>query len=90
MSYALDLPWEYIGKVTLGTSVKILNQRIGDFSDTGTGVDIGILSQHDYMRGLLIGCNLQDIVGAETKLVAVTEKVDRTILFRSRIFISFR
>ncbi|MBN2183691.1 MAG: PorV/PorQ family protein [Candidatus Krumholzibacteriota bacterium] len=80
LAYAFDLPWEYIGKVTIGSSVKILNQRVGDFSDSGTGVDVGLLYRQDYIRGLTIGCNLQDIVGAETKLVAVSEKVDRTIL----------
>ncbi|MBN2072186.1 MAG: PorV/PorQ family protein [Candidatus Krumholzibacteriota bacterium] len=81
LSYAFDLPWEYAGKITVGSSVKILNQRIGDFSDTGTGMDLGILYRHDFLRGLIIGCNLQDIIGAETKLVAVTEKVDRTLAF---------
>ncbi|MCK4236412.1 MAG: PorV/PorQ family protein, partial [Candidatus Krumholzibacteria bacterium] len=81
LAYAFDLPWTYIGKVTMGSSVKILNQSVGDFSDTGAGLDVGFLCRPPYTGGLVLGCNLQDIVGAEIKLVAVSEKVDRTLMF---------
>ncbi|MBU8922158.1 MAG: PorV/PorQ family protein [Bacteroidales bacterium] len=80
LSYAFDLPWQRFGKFSLGTSVKILNQRIGDYSDTGTGLDIGLLYHQDMVKGLVFGCNIQDIVGAETKLVTIPDKVDRTIM----------
>ncbi|MCK4537439.1 MAG: PorV/PorQ family protein [Candidatus Krumholzibacteria bacterium] len=80
LSYAFDLPWQKFGRFSLGTSVKILNQRIGDYSDTGTGLDIGLLYHQDMVEGLVFGCNIQDIVGAETKLVTIPDKVDRTIM----------
>ncbi len=80
ISYAFDMPWKFLGRYTIGSSVKILNQGIGEFSDTGTGVDIGILFRQDLIKGLVLGCNLQDLAGAQTKLVSVTEKVDGTII----------
>lgn len=80
LGYAFNLPWRYIGEVTAGSSVKMLNQRVGDFSGVGTGVDIGLLYKPKYVRNLVVGCNLQDIVGAETKLVTVSDKVPRTIM----------
>lgn len=89
LSYAFDFPWEYLVKLTVGSSVKILNQRVGDFSDTGTGYDVGFLLRQDYLKGLVLGCNLQDIVGAETKLVAVSDKVYRTIMLGAGYTYSF-
>jgi tetratricopeptide (TPR) repeat protein len=80
LGYALDLPWRYIGDVTAGSSIKVLNQRVGTFSAAGTGIDIGFVYRPKYVRRLSIGCNLQDIVGAQTKLVTISDKVDRTIM----------
>jgi len=80
LGYALDLPWRYIGEVTAGSSVKVLTQRVGGFSGTGAGLDVGLLYAPKYVRHLRIGCNLQDIIGAETKLVTVSDKVPRTIM----------
>jgi tetratricopeptide (TPR) repeat protein len=81
LGYGFDLPWSLLGQLTLGSSVKVLHQRVGEFSDTGTGLDLGLLYRSRYLRGFTVGANLQDIIGAETKLVAVTEKVDRTMMF---------
>jgi len=81
LSYAVNLPWDYFGHFTIGSSVKVLHQRVGDFSDTGTGMDVGLLYQPPVLDGLILGCNLQDIIGAETKLVSVSERVDRTLMF---------
>ena len=81
LGYAFDMPWwKFLGEFTFGSSVKILNQRVGDNSDTGTGLDFGFLYHPPVLKDVVIGCNLQDVVGAETKLVAVSEKVDRTIM----------
>jgi len=80
LGYAFNLPWRYIGDVTAGSSVKVLTQRVGEFSDTGAGLDIGFICRPKYARNLLIACSLQDIIGAETKLVSVRDKVDRTIM----------
>lgn len=80
LGYAFDLPWRYVGDVTAGASVKALNQRVGEFSAAGTGLDIGFVYRPKYVRRVAVGCNLQDIVGAETKLVTLTDKVDRTIM----------
>ena len=80
LGYALDLPWRQIGDVTLGSSVKVLSQRVGESSASGTGLDVGFVYRPKYVSRLSIGCNLQDIVGAETKLVTLTDKVDRTIM----------
>jgi tetratricopeptide (TPR) repeat protein len=80
LGYALDLPWHHIGDVTAGSSVKVLSQRVGEYSAAGTGLDIGFVYRPRYIRRIAIGCNLQDIVGAETKLVTLTDKVDRTIM----------
>jgi len=80
LGYAFTVPWRYAGEVVAGSSVKLLMQRVGEYSDTGAGLDIGFLYRPPRVRGLVVGCNLQDIVGAETKLVSVSEKVDRTIM----------
>jgi tetratricopeptide (TPR) repeat protein len=80
IAYAYTLPWRYAGAVTAGSSVKMLSQRVGDYSDTGTGVDVGFVFRPRWVEGLSLGCNLQDIVGAEIKLVSVSEPVDRTIM----------
>ncbi|MDD4857159.1 MAG: PorV/PorQ family protein [Candidatus Krumholzibacteria bacterium] len=80
LGYAFTLPWRYIGEMTAGSSVKLLSQRVGDYSDTGTGVDIGLLYKPKYVRNIVIGCNIQDLIGAETKLVTVSDKVPRTIM----------
>lgn len=80
LGYAFDVPYDYIGDFTAGVSIKILNQRIGDYSDTGVGMDLGLLYRHDYLRGLVLGCNVQDAMGAEIKLQSISERVDRTIM----------
>lgn len=80
LGYAYTLPWRWAGEVTAGSSVKVLSQRVGEFSDTGTGADIGLLYRPRWLKDARIGVNLQDVVGAETKLVSVSEKVDRTIM----------
>ncbi len=80
LGYAFNLPWEYLGRITLGSSVKVLNQRVGNYTDTGTGMDLGVLYRPPVVKGLTLGCNIQDMVGAETKLVSVTEKVYRTVM----------
>lgn len=81
LAYAFDLPWTHFGKITAGSSVKILSQRVGEFSSTGTGLDVGFLYRVPRIEGLVLGCNLQDIVGAETKLQSVPERVDGTVMF---------
>lgn len=80
LAYAFDLPWRWLGTASVGSSVKFLNQRVGDFSDNGTGIDAGLVFRPGRLDGLSLGCNFQDVVGAETKLVETTERVDRTIM----------
>jgi len=80
LAYAFDLPWTFLGRYTIGSSVKVLNQSVGDFSDMGTGADLGLLFRQDFIKGLVLGCNIQDIVGARTKLVSVSDQVYRTIM----------
>ncbi len=80
LAYAFDLPWTFLGRYTIGSSVKVLNQSVGDFSDMGTGADLGLLFRQDYVKGLVLGCNIQDVVGARTKLVSVSDQVYRTIM----------
>ena len=81
VSYAFDVPWQFGGIWSVGTSIKILNQRVGDYSDTGTGLDLGLLYRVKYIDGLCFGVNLQDIVGAKTKLVSASDEVYRTMMF---------
>ncbi len=81
VSYAFDLPWHFAGTWSVGTSIKILHQRIGDYADTGTGLDLGLLYSIEYIDGLYLGVNLQDIVGAKTKLVSASDEVYRTMMF---------
>jgi len=81
LAYGFDLPWNLLGRLTLGSSIKILHQRVGDYSDTGSGIDVGLLYRTKYMEGFTIGANMQDIVGAETKLQETSDKVDRTMMF---------
>jgi len=81
VSYAFDVPWRFAGTWSVGTSIKILHQRIGDYADTGTGLDLGFLYRVKYIEGLHLGVNLQDIVGAKTKLVSASDEVYRTMMF---------
>lgn len=81
VAYAFNLPWRFAGTYTLGASVKVLNQKVGDFSDTGTGLDLGLVYRQDYIEGLSLGANIQDIVGARTKLVSASDEVYRTMMF---------
>ncbi len=81
VSYAFDMPWQFAGTWSVGTSIKILSQRVGDYSDTGTGLDLGLLYRMKYIDGLVFGANLQDIVGAKTKLVSASDEVYRTMMF---------
>lgn len=90
LGYAFDLPWRYIGGVTVGSSVKILSQRVGDFSDTGTGIDVGLLYRPPRVRGAVVGCNFQDVIGAETKLVSVSDKVYRTMMIGAGYTYAFK
>ncbi len=80
VSYAFDMPWRFAGTWSVGTSIKILNQRIGDYSDTGTGLDLGLLYRIEYIDGLTFGMNIQDLVGAKTKLVSASDEVYRTMM----------
>lgn len=80
LSYAFDVPWRFAGLFSVGTSVKILSQRVGEFADTGTGVDLGLLYRQNWIEGLILGVNLQDIAGASTKLVSESDKVYRTLM----------
>jgi len=81
LSYAFDLPWRWAGLVSVGASVKVVDQTVGEYGDIGTGLDVGLLYRQDWLPGLVLGVNLQDIVGARTKLVAVSDKVYRTMMF---------
>lgn len=80
LGYAFTVPWRYLGEITAGTSVKVLSQRLGDLSSIGTGLDIGLLYAPRHLRNFIIGCSVQDAIGAETKLVTANDKVDRTIM----------
>ncbi len=81
LAYAFDVPWRYMGAFTLGSSVKVLNQKVGNYSDAGAGMDLGMIYRPSIAKGFVLGFNFQDIIGAETKLVAISEKVDRTLMF---------
>jgi tetratricopeptide (TPR) repeat protein len=81
VSYAFDVPWKFAGRWSIGSSIKVLHQKIGDYADTGTGLDIGLLYRVKYLEGLIFGVNLQDIVGAKTKLVSASDEVYRTMMF---------
>ncbi|MBD3180134.1 MAG: PorV/PorQ family protein [Candidatus Latescibacteria bacterium] len=80
LGYAFHLPFEYLGRFTAGASIKFLNQRIGDYSDNGAGMDLGLIYRQQYLEGLVLGCNLQDLIGAETKLRNRIDRLDRTLM----------
>jgi tetratricopeptide (TPR) repeat protein len=90
LGYAFNVPWDYLGKITVGSSMKVLSQRVGDYADNGMGIDVGVLYRPNQLRGLILGCNIQDAVGAETKLVSVTEKVYRTIMVSAGYSLAFK
>jgi tetratricopeptide (TPR) repeat protein len=81
VSYAFDVPYRFAGTWSVGTSIKILHQKIGEYADTGTGLDLGLLYRASYIDGLTFGVNLHDIVGARTKLVSASDEVYRTMMF---------
>jgi tetratricopeptide (TPR) repeat protein len=81
VSYAFDMPWRFGGIWSVGSSIKVLHQKIGEYADTGTGIDLGLLYRVKYIDGLSFGVNLQDIVGARTKLVSASDEVYSTMMF---------
>jgi tetratricopeptide (TPR) repeat protein len=89
LGYAFNVPWRFLGEVTAGSSIKVLNQRVGDFSDTGTGLDIGFLYRPRLLRNVNFALCVQDAIGAETKLVTSSDKVDRTIIAGAGYSITF-
>jgi tetratricopeptide (TPR) repeat protein len=74
-SYGRGLPFRSPFNVRLGTSIKVVSQRMGDSGADGVGVDFGALYPVPFVKGLSVGVALRDMPGARLKLV---EKVERT------------
>jgi tetratricopeptide (TPR) repeat protein len=81
VSYAASRHFGWVfGELAAGASFKVSRQTVDPFSSTAPGVDIGIRYIPDRMKSLVLGVNLQDIVGAQYKLDLEEDTVDRTIL----------
>ncbi|HEX5132814.1 MAG TPA: hypothetical protein VFX92_10035 [Candidatus Krumholzibacteria bacterium] len=70
----------FLGSLAMGASFKINRQIVDPYSSTAPGVDIGFRWVPDAAKSLSVGVNLQDVVGAQYKLVFESDKVYRTIM----------
>ena len=74
-SYGRSLPFKPPFDLRLGTSIKVVSQRMGDSGADGVGLDFGAIYPVAYVKGLTLGVSLRDTPGAQLKLV---EKVETT------------
>jgi tetratricopeptide (TPR) repeat protein len=81
LSYGIARRLPYLaGETSFGVSAKLQHQEVEPFSATGTGLDLGFLYRPDRFENLALGANLQDVIGADLKLVSEEEPVPFTLL----------
>lgn len=82
IAYAAERHWRYLfGTLATGMSFKISNIHVSPYSSTAPGIDLGFRYIPDMAKSISIGMNIQDMSGAEHKLVESTDRTFRTILF---------
>ena len=81
LGYAFERRYKYTaGRTALGANFKIANQQLADLSSTAPRFDVGVLYHPDYVKGLAIGLNLQDVAGGSHKLVQQSDNLYGTIM----------
>ena len=89
-SYGRALPFRAPFDLRLGTSIKVVSQRMGDSGADGVGLDFGALYPVPYLKGLTLGASLRDTPGAELKLVDKVEKTPGSMRFGASYRAGFR
>jgi len=81
VGYAFERSSRWIaGRIATGASFKIVNQKVDPFSSTAPGVDLGFRYIPDFAKSLAVAVNFQDLVGADHKLDAESDRTARTIM----------
>ncbi|MFH1784520.1 MAG: PorV/PorQ family protein [bacterium] len=79
VSYATKLT----GAISAGASIKIASQNIDSYSDTGYGLDLGLLYKSNSERALLkpltLGLSVQNLIAPQIKLKEKTNTFPRSI-----------
>ncbi|MFH1784518.1 MAG: PorV/PorQ family protein [bacterium] len=79
VSYAKKLTKE----ISAGASVKVASQRIDTYSDTGYGLDLGLLykarSQSRLLKPLTVGLSVQNLIAPQIKLKSETDTFPRAV-----------
>jgi tetratricopeptide (TPR) repeat protein len=74
MSYGLN----FDPLLGVGVSFKVVNQSIGDQSDFGVGLDVGLRSQ--IQKHLSIGVIARDLIPADLQLNGIVEQTPRSVM----------
>ncbi len=69
----------YVETLRMGCSVKFINHSIADYTGSGIGFDLGLMSK--FSNKLSIGLMLQDLFGASIKLNKDSEKYPAKVKF---------
>ncbi|MBN2008659.1 PorV/PorQ family protein [candidate division KSB1 bacterium] len=73
VSYGKTLPYN----ISLGTSLKLVQQKIGSFNGSGVGFDFGFMYRPNFdnvfLNELSVGINLQNLLAPRLKLGNVTD-----------------
>ncbi len=70
----------WAGKLAIGSTLKIASQTIDPFSSTASGLDLGFRYLPNFLSGIAIGINFQDLVGADHRLDAAADPAYQTLL----------
>ena len=89
-SYGRCLPFKSPFDVRLGTSIKVVSQRMGDSGTDGVGLDFELLYPVPYLKGLALGASFRDMPGAQLKLVDKVERTPGSMRFGASYRTSFR
>ncbi len=89
-SYGRSLPFKAPYDLRLGTSIKVVSQRMGDSGADGVGLDFGALYPVPYLKGLTVGASFRDTPGAALKLVEKVEKTPGSMRFGASYRAGFR
>ncbi len=86
ISYGTKVPFVVRGSsLAVGANIKLVNQNVDTKSDTGYGVDLGVLTNYQKLN---IGLSVQNIIAPRLKLVEDTDKypLSTTLGFCYRFF----
>ncbi|MDD5131124.1 MAG: PorV/PorQ family protein [bacterium] len=93
----LRLEAESLKNVSLGVNLKVVNQNVNTKSDTGYGIDVGVLYKHNdsdiqhsafSLQRINIGLSIQNLIAPKLTLIEDTDKypLSTTLGFSYRFF----